>query len=214
MGPPAARGTEALLMTIPRGRLLAAQLHAWNVVPFLVVCALSVGLLTLLPLFVVLPQLSGRRDAVSPTGSLLALFVSLAAVSLASEPNRWLLATASLSRRILCPLRVVAGVVLATCAMTVVGDAPVLPTTIAVASLAGEALLLALVVGLRDCWLLPLFHVLAGLTVGAGSDGTLSTWAWILDTEGSNVALVSGLCILLAGTGSYFARLRHDAVVG
>lgn len=176
-----------LWITIARGWRLPASL-TWLAVLLVVV---QLG-----PDTVGLPEARPLVDIVAPTSTLTAMVLAVISLQLLHEPAPQLLATAPLSRRLANPLRVLVFATVGALGMVVLSTSTPITIFQTVATLTGEGLIGAALLGFRLSWLIPTMHALASLTLGAVNRRTLAPWAWVADTTADAIT-VTGACVLL-----------------
>lgn len=161
------------------------------------------------PALVFLPQLSSDTKVAAPTGALAGWACAILAVTTAVEPCRDVFVTSPRRAHAVNVLRVfvVAGIGTAVVAITSQRDLSVIAVT--TATLTGEGLLAAALLGLRLAWLPPTLHVFAS-TFGATERTALAPWAWILAPEPTVTGACVSALILFVGAGAWW-RSFHSA---
>ncbi|MFC3687329.1 hypothetical protein [Aquipuribacter hungaricus] len=157
----------------------------------------ALGLLA--PDLVVLPTLTSRAVALTPTGAMAAVAASIGVLLTAREPLDVIPSTS--------PRRLVlwrCGRVLTLTAFAVAAVSLPWPHLFAACLTAataavGEGLLLARAAGPALAWTLPVLHVTAATFFGYQRDGTLRPWAWLLSVHPDPTHTLASLALL--GTG-------------
>ncbi len=158
----------------------------------------AVGLLA--PDLIVLPALTSRLVALTPSGALAAVLAAVGVLLTTREPVEVIPST---SPRRLSLWR--AGRVLTLTVLTVLAVAIPWPYLLASCLTAatgavGLGLLAARVAGPSLAWTLPVLHVTAAMLFGFNPDSTLRPWAWLLSVDPGPAHVATSLALLLTGT--------------
>lgn len=157
----------------------------------------AVGLLA--PDLIVLPALTSRAVALTPTGAMAAVAAGVGVLLAAREPLDVIPSTSPRHLVLWRGGRVLALTALAVAAVSLPWPS-LFPACLTAATAAvGEGLLLARLAGPALAWALPVLHVTAATFFGYQSDGTLRPWAWLLSVDPGTAHITASLGLLTTG---------------
>ncbi len=177
----------------------AVLARGWDLHLALAVIAAVAAVGLLAPDLIVLPSLTSREVALTPTGAVSAVLAGVGVLLATREPLDVIPATSPRRLFLWRCGRVLALTAIATVAVAIPWPGLFAACLTAATATVGEGLLLARAVGPGLAWTLPVLHVTAATFFGYQSDGTLRTWAWLLSVDPDPAQIGASITLLAIG---------------
>ena len=158
----------------------------------------AIGLLV--PDLIVLPSLTSRLVALTPSGVLAAVIAAVGVLLSTREPADVIPSTSPRRISLWRAGRVLSLTALAVLAVALPWPYLLVSCLTAATAAVGEGLLFARVVGPSLAWTLPVLHVTAAMLFGFRPDSTLRAWAWLLSVDPGPAHVTTSLALLVTGT--------------
>lgn len=177
---------------------IRSMIVGWRLVPSLLGLVLLAAIGPLVPRLIHLPQLLVHAAYLAPSAVVASLLAALLVLATADEPVDQLGATVPVPLNVARVVRLIGMTAVAVLCLAVADPQHVPSTTLAVATLVGEGLLLFCLEP-DLAWALPTLHLLAASTFGVTSDRQLASWAWILRTDVTPGSLIASTLVFAIG---------------
>lgn len=163
---------------------------------------------TILPTLMSLPRLGSGLPVVAPMAGFYGWWCAMLALTTSREPCIQLFITAHGAVRWTNLARTIGVAVCGMGCVALADGAFATTAAIATASLLGEGLAFAALVGSSFAWLLPTLHVMAAAVLGAANRSDLAGWAWILQPHPTGLEVTSSLIVLFIGVCLWGLAMR------